>query len=611
MCLSLSLSAIDKDLFASNLRVIAATGEDAPGGGGTYRLFNEPALNDQGQTAFFARVTAPNGQNEGDYGIFRSNGVNSTAIVRTDQVAPGNSGSYGAFVFSEPRINAPGVVGFGADLLENLGDVQGSPGSFLGDGQIVVSVSDRGTGGATPINGFGYRSLFFRSSFPGDRVVLSDGRTHRESAREGQQSPNGSGTIGTFIGHYANDAGQHAYSYRVSSNGSTSIYLNDSGSLMEMASSGQSYSNAVDSIGVGTIRHFALNESGQVGFYDDLHLAISDASSIQRVAHLGQSSPDGNGVFARFDGFRFNDSRKIAFRAELENTAGGAIDDYGFYYGDENSIATVVREGDISPRGNGIFGDLSSTFFDDFAANDAGHIAFEADLSGSSNGAYEGIFFHDPDVGLMEVVRRSDRLLGSTITEVDFIGDRSVDKTGLNELGQVAFQFRLLNGKEGIAVWSPPKGDFNLDGNWDCDDINALVSEIVAGTHDAGFDLNGDGLVNKEDISDPHSGWWAAGGTVNASTTGGPSFFAGDLNLDGHVASDDLGVLLNNFAATSGSLYCGGDINADSAVDSVDLGLLLNNFANPVAVAVPEPSCVQIWCLLGIAAVICRRRSSS
>lgn len=68
----------------------------------------------------------------------------------------------------------------------------------------------------------------------------------------------------------------------------------------------------------------------------------------------------------------------------------------------------------------------------------------------------------------------------------------------------------------------------------------------------------------------------------------------GDLNLDGIVDADDLGILLNNFGC--GAAPCTGDINLDGIVNADDLGILLNNFGTicgPTgACCLPNGSCL-------------------
>lgn len=124
-------------------------------------------------------------------------------------------------------------------------------------------------------------------------------------------------------------------------------------------------------------------------------------------------------------------------------------------------------------------------------------------------------------------------------------------------------------------------GDFDANSAFDCDDIDALMTEVAAGTDNINFDITGDGLVNLADrdawlqMADPEA------------------FAVGDLDLDHAVGSTDLGLLLNNFDTQMPVAYCGGDVNGDAGVNSTDLGLLLNNFevsSHQGTAAVPEPA---------------------
>ena len=115
-------------------------------------------------------------------------------------------------------------------------------------------------------------------------------------------------------------------------------------------------------------------------------------------------------------------------------------------------------------------------------------------------------------------------------------------------------------------------GDFDADGDWDCDDINALSAEIAAGTNDPAFDMNGDGAVTLEDITDANVGWLAIGGANNAGVTGGNAFIQGDADLSGAVDVSDFNIWNNN-KFTSTAAYCSGDFNADGVVDVSDFNI--------------------------------------
>jgi hypothetical protein len=111
-----------------------------------------------------------------------------------------------------------------------------------------------------------------------------------------------------------------------------------------------------------------------------------------------------------------------------------------------------------------------------------------------------------------------------------------------------------------------PNSDFNSDGLYDCLDINALVAEIAAGTHNPAFDLTTDGLVNLAD----RDAWLAEAGGINLGS--GRVYRLGDANLDGLVDGSDFGVW-NAHKFTATAAWCDGDFTADGIVDGSDYGV--------------------------------------
>ena len=107
--------------------------------------------------------------------------------------------------------------------------------------------------------------------------------------------------------------------------------------------------------------------------------------------------------------------------------------------------------------------------------------------------------------------------------------------------------------------------DFNDDGFADCLDIDALQAEIVAGTNDPAFDLNGDSLVN---ISDRDL-WLADAAVFNGFVT---PYQTADFNLDRVVDVSDFGIW-NGSKFTTNSAFCSGDATVDGVVDVSDFGV--------------------------------------
>ena len=73
--------------------------------------------------------------------------------------------------------------------------------------------------------------------------------------------------------------------------------------------------------------------------------------------------------------------------------------------------------------------------------NDEGVVAFLAFDSGGRHGVYIG---DDPTADA--VIRSGDPLFGSTVVRLDLTG------LGINNNGDIAFGYRLADGREGVAV---------------------------------------------------------------------------------------------------------------------------------------------------------------
>ena len=107
-------------------------------------------------------------------------------------------------------------------------------------------------------------------------------------------------------------------------------------------------------------------------------------------------------------------------------------------------------------------------------------------------------------------------------------------------------------------------GDFDGDGDVDCDDIDLFAGTFgsVAGGSPADRDLTGDGTV---DIADALMHIQTLVVTMPNGVTG---TFQGDVNCDGNVnVLGDAFVLVASLGTTSGAVYTDGDLNFDGAVN--------------------------------------------
>lgn len=170
---------------------------------------------------------------------------------------------------------------------------------------------------------------------------------------------------------------------------------------------------------------------------------------------------------------------------------------------------------------------------------------------------------------------------------------------GMNEFTMVD------NVRLDILELSVVDGDFDGNGLWNCADINALGAAIAAGSTDLSFDMNGDGVLSLEDVTDAGTGWLAVGGANNPGVTGGNPFLQADSNLDGTVDGPDF--LLWNTNKFGPASYCEGDWNVDGTADGPDfLVWNTNKFqsSDHAASAVPEPvgSALLVGLILAAAA---------
>lgn len=149
-------------------------------------------------------------------------------------------------------------------------------------------------------------------------------------------------------------------------------------------------------------------------------------------------------------------------------------------------------------------------------------------------------------------------------------------------------------GSPGSFPGTTADGDFDDNGLYECADVDPLVTEIVAGTNDAAFDLTGDGVVNSNDLT----AWLAEAGTV--LTASGNPILGGDANLDGTPDGRDF-VIWNANKFTDVAAWCSGDFNADGTVDGQDFLIWNANkfqMADHVGATVPEPTRFLLWGLV-------------
>ena len=160
--------------------------------------------------------------------------------------------------------------------------------------------------------------------------------------------------------------------------------------------------------------------------------------------------------------------------------------------------------------------------------------------------------------------------------------------TAFAQFGGIITEFTLR------PIPEPLRGDFDMDGDLDANDIDLLSLDVHTGGGDLTFDLNDDGLVDQED----RNAW-----VENVFGT-----FFGDADLNKTIELADFLSLANGFDMPGG--WANGDFDGNGTVLFPDFLLLSSNFgksATAVA-AVPEPNAAMLL-LVGLVSLV-RRRSN-
>ena len=474
--------------------LVVARGDPPPDGNGTFFNVRDALLNDAGIVAFTGNFI-DTGVND-DAGLYLTDGLGGLIQVqRTGDPPPTGSGLFfGAGV--SPALNEAAQIAFrGAIDLFNGGGNIDERGLFLGDGvsalEHIVRHGDPAPDGNgvfssdTP-NTFTFNdagqtafdafidlqdggsmfdeSAIYRGDGPGALVRI---------ARAGDASPDGNGTFSVLSTPRLNATGLVAFTAElVGTTGGTiddcGVYVGDGlpGGLVPVVRDGQA---APDGNGVFSfVSTDMFNDAGQVllggvltgttgGVDDDRGVFLSDANNGPvQLAREGEAGPDGNGVFASFPASVLNNNGQVMFLANLTGTSAGIFDDSGLFLSDggPGTLSQIVLEGGPAPDGNGVFSNFTRPAF-----NDAGQAAFVANLRSTSGGSNDnqGLYFYDPALGIIQVVREGDPLLGSTVANVlnfangEGLGD---EFSGLNEGGQLTYHVILADGNEAIYRWT-------------------------------------------------------------------------------------------------------------------------------------------------------------
>ena len=458
-----SLAQVSLAVSEASSAVVAVSGQATPSGDGVYSTFELPLLNASGQIAFNAGLTGTSAGNDAA-GIFQGNSSASlSVIVRTGDSAPDGNGVYDS-LFQIVQ-NESGQIAFMASYEATIAGSSDAAGINLFDGSSTQQIARSGQLGASGqemvdlVNGPALNNsgqvAFYNYQ---DWKVLSLGTTSTllDLARDGTEISNRNAQLFDIFeyGPSINDSGVVAFQ-SFSTPDLLGIYVADGTSVVEIALS-DVYGTTLD---FKWVNDPMINNQGAVAFKADGSdftngVYLSKAGAIEFVAGAGQPAPDGNGNMDVITDFALNDSNQIVLSSTLSGTSGGTSDDVGIYLASEGGLLPVAREGQLLPDGDGVFGELDSP-----SLNEQGQVAFVGTILGSSSGVFndEGLFLFDEHMGLVQLARVGDELMGSTIVSLEMSSNSTYQKnlrSGLSDSGQVAYRFALADGRQGVAVAS-------------------------------------------------------------------------------------------------------------------------------------------------------------
>jgi hypothetical protein len=393
-------SLLSAAAHAATLRTVALTGQQAPGKpDGTiftsFSVYRPVVLNDAGQTAFRA-VTS---DALFGYGIWSEGGGSLDLVAAAGQQAPGlpDGATYGDLDFPQHQvINDAGSTAFAGHSTGGLGFwSSGAGGSALiaRSGEqaagtpagVVYAFNNSENGSSLVMNDAGQTAFFAGLAGPGVDL-FTNGRgvwAQRHGglelvARTGNHAPGTAdgvnfGDIFLRGGPALNGLGQTAFpAYLtgpgVDSTNASGIWSEGSGSLALVARTGNQAPGMPDGAvftGLNSLGSIAFNNAGQTAFSGSVtgggvdstnNTGIwSEASgSLALAVRSGTPAPGtpsgvNFGYLALTTPPALNDAGQIAFQAELTGGGVNSTNEFGFWSGAPGSPALVAREGDHAP----------------------------------------------------------------------------------------------------------------------------------------------------------------------------------------------------------------------------------------------------------------------
>ena len=389
----------------SALRVVARTGDAAPGGG-TFDRFGQEALpviapvNARGDVAFFATLS----RGAADEGIFLQRGGRVVTVARDGDRVPGVGRLSGFGKHPTPALSDSGTVAFAAAVtggraVEGIfawsagrlravattgSPAPGMPSSVLA-GLDVPAINARGD--VVFLAGIrrGRESL--------DAILVSTGGTLRKVVAQGDPAPAG-GAFAAFGPPAINARGAVAFAAVVEGKAVPGGVFVASGDRIQMVV-GAGEETPIGGIFAKVSERVGLSDAGVVAFHGMLKFAPVEAAIFvvedgrpRVVSRLGDPAP-GGGTIAHFGLWpAIGPGGAIAFAVSID----GGPSPVAVLRADGSRLAQVVAVGDTLPEGDRI---ASLTLYPVVSVGSRGHVTFAVAPTATGEGP-EGLFAAEP-----------------------------------------------------------------------------------------------------------------------------------------------------------------------------------------------------------------------
>ncbi len=449
-------------------RIVAQSWQTMPGGeGNTYHQIQPVQIDELGRVSFISGMIDLN--NRGHRIVYRTDDATGEIIAQTGNLIPGGQTIF--IEFNSPhRISQSGNIVFNGTF--NWNPVFGNEGIYVNNGGPLDTVAQGQS--PSPIPGVNYVNVPDKFT-PNDagqvafhylhdfqfRTYVWDNGQVREIAGPNTTPPpiDGFEMILEDLVGFGNDGfvTLKALWRDANNNARQAVYQTNGQSSRVLAKAQDPTLNSDYVLRMTDVLSPSTNEGGQIAYRDGNNAIIrSSVSGSYSIAEKFAPLPTGG--FGIFEGFYektvINNKGEVLFQANIA-IPGEIIPGIGLFVGTPDAVQKVAYTGDPAPDGNGVITYARTQLR--YAFNDHGQVAFTTDLLDTVGGNTDdkGIFFFDPDLGVLSVARKGAPMSGSTIGNL-FLMSEADGFSSLNNRGEVAYWYVLENGSTGAAVWTIP-----------------------------------------------------------------------------------------------------------------------------------------------------------